>query len=115
MSDGRWCNRISDTHEFFAYVLLSAPDDFPDDGERLDLDSAFDELRHGLAVSQNRIGTSPHFEQCVRQVDEAYRYYAAGEIARGANSLQMASQSFAAAAAAGGCDLDEMGTVIDDE
>ncbi len=53
-----WCNSVDDLIDFLAYVAVYAPDEFPDeDGELLNLATAFEEIEHGIAIATAEISS----------------------------------------------------------
>lgn len=89
-----WCNDLGETVDFIAYVVLSAPDDFPAE-DAMDLGRAFDELRHGLDCSAAEVGEERLAPSRVL-LQQAYVSYMAGQVVDGAGKLQQLQRSLMA-------------------
>jgi hypothetical protein len=93
----RWCENLNELIDFIAYVVLSAPDEFPrrdwvKPEEQLNLDRAFDELRHGLDCAVHELGSRPELATARSMLEEAYTHYREGRINPGAWKLQDMSE-----------------------
>ena len=93
----RRCNDLGELIDFIATVVLSAPDKFiqrewlkPE--EQLNLDLAFDELRHGLDCAAKEVGELPAIATARAMLEEAYTHYREGRINPGAWKLQEMSR-----------------------
>jgi hypothetical protein len=93
----RWCNSLRELINFIAYVVLYGPDEFPTrewrrPEEQLNLDRAFEELRHGLTCAAKEVGELPEIATARVMLEEAYTHYREGRINPGAWKLQEMSQ-----------------------
>ena len=91
------CQNLGKLIDFIAVVVLSAPDKFikrdwlkPE--EQLNLDRAFEELRHGLDCAVKEVGELPAIITTRAMLEEAYTHYREGRINPGAWKLQEISQ-----------------------
>lgn len=83
----RWCENRDELIDFLAYVSLYAPDHFPDeDGERLDLERAFAELRHGLLMASTEIDEAVA-TRAGRLMNDAEAHYRDGDVRGGGRAL----------------------------
>lgn len=74
-----WCSNLSEFSDFLSYVAAYAPDEFPDeDGDRLDLDSAFRELEYGMQVGLAELRNEERASQVRKLVTTAKQLYVEG-------------------------------------
>lgn len=79
--------------DFVGYVILCAPDLFPeqdwrDPGEQMNLERAFAGLRYGLTLVSKEAGESPLLERCRQLVEQARADYGAGRDMAGQVKLE---------------------------
>ena len=79
-------------HDFIATVVLCAPNRFPTrdylpDDEQMNLDRAFEELRHGITFAPERLGSDTR-SRLHAILDESYSAYQRGDDVGGAHLLQ---------------------------
>lgn len=86
-----WCNNLEELIEFIAYVVLTAPDDFPPE-DRMTIELAFDELAHGLNCVKQEYGDSAITQKSELLFKEACSLYKEGRTNEGAWKLQDAEQ-----------------------
>ncbi|WP_299322366.1 hypothetical protein [Parasphingopyxis sp.] len=90
---GEWVKDIDALHDFVSYVVLCAPDEFPvedflEDHEQMNLEKAFEELRHGILLLHPEVGTPQKVPIMHSKLDEAYKAYKAGDGDKGAHLVQ---------------------------
>lgn len=88
-----WCSNLRELIDFIALVVLCAPDDFIEEDflgpeEQLNLERAFDELRHGLRCAAQEVGALPQIIEARTMLEEAYTHYREGRTNPGAWRLQ---------------------------
>lgn len=84
----RWCYDLEDLIGLLAYVSVYAPDEFPDeDGEVLDLESAFSELDHGLQISIPEIRDLELVEKVQGLILASRKLYQSGNVTEAAARL----------------------------
>lgn len=88
-----WVENLGELIDFMATVSSCAPDSFPDYDfcKDLNLETAFDELRRGLKVSEKQIRDPEVIKRGYEIFDKAYEHYKADHIREG-NDLMIAFQ-----------------------
>jgi len=84
---------IDDLYDFIAVVVLRAPDQFPSQDflgpdEQLDLQKAFEELRHGVVLVGRDYSDPLLIARLNSMLDESLALYHAGDVFGGAHRLQ---------------------------
>ncbi len=79
--------------DFMGYVILCAPDEFPNDDwlkpeDSMNLDRAFVGLRYGLDVTESELGETEVISTCRLLVEDAYAEYQAGRDLNGQQKLE---------------------------
>lgn len=88
-----WIKNYNGFVDFLSLVIVHAPDGFPKedylrDDEQLTLESAFKELRDGMAFVAPRVADGVALNTLHGQLDQALALYRQGEDVKGANLLQ---------------------------
>lgn len=96
-SPGNWINSLDDLHDFISFVILYAPDEFPEEdflapNEQLDLTRAFEEIRRGLTFLRGHFDDRAEREALLRMIDESLDAYRKGDAVKGAHLLQALEQ-----------------------
>ena len=100
-----WVTSISTLRDFLSLVIVHAPDGFPQEDfleqhEQLNLDSSFQELRHGLSLMDSSGLSASSAAHLANILDASLAAYRAGDDISGAHLLQdFESQAFGAARA----------------
>lgn len=86
-------NTLGQYHDAWAWVLLSAPDDFSSfDGkpvdQRKELDRAFADLRDGFHYAEKKLKDPRLIRICRELIEMSYEAYVTGDSKLGAHSLQ---------------------------
>lgn len=94
---GKWVNSLDDLQDFISFVILYAPDEFPEEdflapNEQLDLTRAFEEIRRGLAFLRGDLGEGIGRGALLRMIDESLDAYRKGDAVKGAHLLQAFEQ-----------------------
>ena len=89
----RWVSSVDDLYDFIAVVVLRAPDQFPvhdflGPAEQLNLDRAFEELRHGVVLVGRDFPDPELLARLGAILDESLALYRAGDVVGGAHRLQ---------------------------
>lgn len=89
----RWVKDVGSLYDFIGYVVLSAPNRFPKedylaDEEQMDLESAFEELRHGITLLDPEVATEEKKPLLVTILNESLAAYREGDDYTGAHRLQ---------------------------
>lgn len=79
--------------DFISYVLMNAPDDFPEEDylqqdEQMNLEKAFDELRSGMPFVEESVTDSATLTQLRALLDASLSAYRLGKSVEGARLLQ---------------------------
>lgn len=87
-----WVRDIDSFYNFIGYVINRAPNTFPVEdylvpSEQMNLDRAFDELRHGLEFVDPEVADNEKKSQLNALLDESLSAYRAGEEIKGAHFL----------------------------
>jgi hypothetical protein len=85
-----WCNDLGEVIEFVAYVVLSAPADFPPE-DNMNLERAFQEFRHGFDCAASELAEDT-LSLARKMLEEAYEHYKADRVNEGAWKLQEMQQ-----------------------
>ena len=85
--------RISEYRDFLSYVLLYAPDEFPQEDyfepkDQLNLDKAFDELRRAFPMIKKRVKEQETLSMLRELLEISYEGYKSGDHKKGAYALQ---------------------------
>ena len=88
-----WVKHIDGLHDFISYVVVHAPDEFPqedflDDDEQMTLDQAFAELRDGLRFVEAAFPGADKERGLSDLLDRSLQNYKNGDDIRGAHLLQ---------------------------
>ena len=88
-----WVNNLDGLHDFIGYVVLRAPDRFPNEDylrpdEQMNLDKAFSELRTGLNFVETEVVGAETKRRLSSLLDEAQAAYVLGGRKEGAHLLQ---------------------------
>lgn len=88
-----WVRNIGGYVDFISYVLLSAPDDFPEEDylsrdEQMNLEKAFEELRNGMHFVDEVIADGATRVRLRDLLDASLCAYQAGRDVEGAHLLQ---------------------------
>ena len=83
---------IDALYDFIGYVVVSAPDRFPkedylSDHEQMNLERAFAELRHGIALVESDFPGADRTRGLSKLLDDAYSSYLRGDEVKGAHFL----------------------------
>lgn len=88
-----WIKNYNGFVNFLSLVIVHAPDGFPKedylrDDEQLTLESAFKELKDGMAVVEPRVSDGAVLDTLRGQLDHALAMYRQGDDVKGAHLLQ---------------------------
>jgi hypothetical protein len=88
-----WVRDIHSLYNFIGYVVLGAPDRFPNEDylsepEQMDLERAFAELRHGVSFVEADFPGADAQRGLSALLEEALSLYKAGDEIGGAHKLQ---------------------------
>lgn len=88
-----WVQSTNDLRDFLSLVVLYAPDEFPkedylEEHEQLDLDTAFSEITKGLELLKSNFPESSSYERLESLLTQALSAYQAGNDVKGAHLLQ---------------------------
>jgi hypothetical protein len=88
-----WVRDIDSFYNFIGYVVLSAPDRFPredylEEEEQMNLERAFDELRHGIELVEKDFPGANAERGLQSLLDRALLSYRSGDEVTGAHLLQ---------------------------
>lgn len=94
---GNWVNSVDDLQDFISFVILYAPDEFPEEdflakNEQLDLTRAFEEIRRGLTFLRDDLDDRVERGALLRMIDESLDAYRKGDAVKGAHLLQAFEQ-----------------------
>jgi hypothetical protein len=86
-----WVRDIDRLHDFIAYVVVHAPDNFPKEdylkeNEQMTLETAFEELRRGVQL--RNFAAADASCQLSAILDDALALYRTGEDVKGAHRIQ---------------------------
>ncbi|NWK44741.1 hypothetical protein [Ralstonia pickettii] len=88
-----WVRNFGGYVDFISYVLLSAPDDFPEEDylspdEQMNLEKAFEELRNGMHFVEEKIVDGATRVRLRDLLDASLSAYRTGKDVEGAHLLQ---------------------------
>jgi hypothetical protein len=88
-----WIRDIDSLYDFIGYVVLSAPDAFPEEDylqpeEQMNLERAFEELRNGIGLIEPTMMNDTKRKDMLSLLDESLNSYRAGDDLNGAHRLQ---------------------------
>ena len=95
-----WVTTVSSFKDFLSLVIVHAPDDFPQEDflkphEQLSLDSAFQELSHGLTLMAKSGVSANSVAKLTGLLEKSLDSYRSGDDIAGAHLLQeLESQAF---------------------
>ena len=89
----RWVKDIDSLYNFIGYVVLRAPDRFPQEDylraeEQMNLDRAFDELRQGIQLIEPDMADAAKRKHLASLLEQAIAAYKAGDEVKGAHLVQ---------------------------
>lgn len=88
-----WITGLKDLKQFLSVVILSAPDDFPQEDylsedEQLNLERSFNYIRKSFSVIPEISENPDKLQSYMEITEQAYREYELGEVVKGAKLLQ---------------------------
>lgn len=88
-----WVENTNDLLDFLSYMVLYAPDDFPEEdylspSEQMNLEKAFDMLDKGMGFLKEKISDGDQINILQRLLDESKQAYERGDDIKGAHLLQ---------------------------
>jgi len=89
----RWVQDSNALYNFIGFVVLRAPDSFPEEdflqpAEQLNLERAFEEMRHGVDLIKPTMLDEAKRSEALSLLEEALNAYRAGDQFKGAHLLQ---------------------------
>jgi hypothetical protein len=89
----RWVTKFDSLYDFIGYVVLSAPDEFPQEDflrpeDQMTLDRAFEELAHGVLLVEQDFPGADRQRGLSAVLERSLAAYRAGDSLTGAHSLQ---------------------------
>jgi hypothetical protein len=94
----RWVESLRDLRNFLSYVLLYAPDRFPEEdhlapSEQMTLDRAFEELERGLAIVERQVRDPSRMAVLREMLARAMAAYRRGDRREGGHCIQDLEQA----------------------
>ena len=88
-----WIRDIDSLYDFIGYVVLSAPNAFPEEDylqpeEQMNLERAFEELRKGIDLIDPTMMDDAKHRRLLSLLEESLNSYQAGDEVNGAHLLQ---------------------------
>src|SRR5258708_2893504 len=88
-----WVRDMKSLYNFIGYVVLSAPDAFPEEDylqpeEQMNLERAFAELRKGIDLIETTMMNDTKRKELLSVLEESLNSYRAGNQFQGAHRLQ---------------------------
>ena len=88
-----WIRDIDSLYDFIGYVVLCAPDEFPEEDylqpeEQMNVDRAFNELRDAIKLIDPEMMTEAKHRGLLSLLEQSLSAYREGDDVRGAHLLQ---------------------------
>jgi hypothetical protein len=88
-----WISDLNSLSDFVGYVVLCAPDAFPEEDflqpdEQMNLERAFEEMRNALNLFKPAKMDAAKRRDALCLLEESLNFYHAGEVVKGAHLLQ---------------------------
>lgn len=88
-----WIQDLNALRDFIGYVVLSAPDNFPEEDflqpdEQMNLDRAFEEMRNAMNLFKPSKMDDAKRKEALSMLEESLHAYRTGDIVKGAHLLQ---------------------------
>ena len=88
-----WIQDLNSLRDFVGYVVLCAPDNFPEEDflkpdEQMNLERAFEELRNALNLFKTSKLNDVKRRDALALLEESLNSYRTGDVVRGAHLLQ---------------------------
>ena len=88
-----WIQDLNSLWDFIGYVVLSAPDNFPEEDflqpdEQMNLERAFEELRNAMNLIKPSKLNDAKRSEALSLLEESLDSYRAGNVVKGAHLLQ---------------------------
>lgn len=88
----RRCENLEELIDFVAYVIVYCPNRFPRRERPMNLEIAFEEMRHGMNCLETELQDPQSVERARSLLDDAYSDFKAGHDIEGSHRLQDLSE-----------------------